>query len=121
MVLLKKKKKVTRRACNSVIKVLFKTTIKVRFTAKVPHVYFTFLHTVFFKMYTQGSRLYKIDTFMAFFGAVAVSVKNTVAVRLCWGRCLGVCQGSGGFTVAFTPRFTTASYHESNANTVKRT
>lgn len=99
----------TSRACNSVIKVLFKTTIKVRFAAKVPHVYFTFLHTVFFKMYTQGSRLYKIDIFMAFFVVVAVSVKNTVAMRLRWGHCLGVCQGSNGFTIAFRPRFTTTA------------
>ena len=67
----KKKKKVASRACDSVINVLFKITIKVRFAAKVPHVYSTFLHTVFFKMYTQGSRLYKIDTRTALFGGVA--------------------------------------------------
>lgn len=67
----KKKKKVTSRACDSVINVLFKITIKVRFAAKVPHVYSTFLHTVFFKMYTPKSKLYKIDILTAFFGGVA--------------------------------------------------
>lgn len=44
---------------------------------KVPYLYFTILHRIFKKKYTQGSRLEEIDTFIVFFVTV-VSMESRV-------------------------------------------
>lgn len=109
------------RACDSVINVLFKITIKVRFAAKVPHVYSTFLHTVFFKMYTQGSRLIK-SIHGRHFSVVLPACEESSGCAFGVGLLPGVCQASSGFTVALTPCFPPLLLqHESSINAVKRT